>query len=127
MKQASWPEHFFEAIHINDPAFGRPHQGPTPLPRHLSDLGRLWVTESVEYPFAAPPGRKPKDRVKILEDFEADGRARKVTVFADGLNIPIGVLPLSDGAIVFSIPNIYRLSRAWRCVTSSCRRQRGWP
>jgi putative heme-binding domain-containing protein len=71
--------------------------------------GRLWVTESVEYPFPAPPGRKGKDRVKILEDFAPDGKARKVTTFADGLNIPIGVLPLSRGALVYSIPNIYHL------------------
>src|SRR5262249_10588878 len=36
---------------------------------------------------------------------------RKVTTFADGLNIPIGVLPLPDakGALVFSIPSIHRL------------------
>jgi putative heme-binding domain-containing protein len=72
--------------------------------------GRLWVTESVEYPFPAPPGRRPKDRVKILEDFGPDGRARKVTTFADGLNIPIGVLPVAHGAIVYSIPNVYRLT-----------------
>jgi putative heme-binding domain-containing protein len=72
--------------------------------------GRLWVTESVEYPFPAPPGRKPKDRVKILEDFGPDGLARKVTTFADGLNIPIGVLPTSRGAIVYSIPNVYHLT-----------------
>src|SRR5262245_25293579 len=30
--------------------------------------GRLWVTGSEEYPFRAPPGRKPKDKVVILED-----------------------------------------------------------
>jgi len=72
--------------------------------------GRLWVTESVEYPFPAPPGRTPRDRVKILEDFGPDGRARKITTFADGLNIPIGVLPLARGAIVYSIPNVYRLT-----------------
>src|SRR5437773_1894829 len=29
----------------------------------------------------------------IFEDFGPDGRARKVTTFADGLNIPIGVYP----------------------------------
>jgi putative heme-binding domain-containing protein len=71
--------------------------------------GRLWVTESREYPFPAPPGRPTKDDVKILEDFDADGRARKVTTFAGNLNIPIGVLPLSKAAIVFSIPNVYRM------------------
>jgi putative heme-binding domain-containing protein len=70
----------------------------------------LWVTESVEYPFPAPSGRKGKDTVKILEDFGPDGEARKITTFADGLNIPIGVLPMSDGAIIYSIPNIYHMT-----------------
>jgi putative heme-binding domain-containing protein len=74
--------------------------------------GRLWVTGSEEYPFAAPPDRKPKDKLVILEDFGPDGRARKSTVFADGLNIPIGVLPMPDckSAIVFSIPNIWKMT-----------------
>ena len=58
--------------------------------------GRLWVTGSEEYPFAAPEGRKGKDTVKILEDFDDNGLARKVTTFADGLNIPIGVLPTDE-------------------------------
>src|SRR5262249_6080153 len=70
--------------------------------------GRLWVTESVEYPFPAA-GPQTRDRVKILEDFGPDGRARKVTTFAENLNIPIGVLPTRDGALVYSIPNIWWL------------------
>jgi putative heme-binding domain-containing protein len=75
-------------------------------------MGRLWVTGSEEYPFPAAPGREPKDKLVILEDFASDGRARKSTVFADGLNIPIGVLPMPDckSAIVFSIPNIWKLT-----------------
>jgi putative heme-binding domain-containing protein len=72
--------------------------------------GRLWVTGSVEYPYAAKDSSKARDTVKILEDFGPDGRARKVSTFAGGLNIPIGVLPTRRGAIVYSIPNIYRLS-----------------
>jgi putative heme-binding domain-containing protein len=84
-----------------------------PLNLNFDDRGRLWVTDTVEYPFPAPPGRKGRDTVKILDDFAADGRARKVTTFADGLNIPIGVLPLSgtapQDALVYSIPSIYRL------------------
>ena len=59
--------------------------------------GRLWVTGSEEYPFAAPPGRPGKDTLKILSDFGPDGLARKVTTYADGLNIPIGILPVPDG------------------------------
>ena len=74
--------------------------------------GRLWVTESVEYPYAAPKDRPAKDTVKILSDFADSGLARRFTTFAEGLNIPIGVLPGIDGkgAIVYSIPNIYRMS-----------------
>ena len=30
VKPASWPEHFFDAIRIEDPAFRRPDQGTTP-------------------------------------------------------------------------------------------------
>jgi hypothetical protein len=30
IKPAHWPEHFFEAIRIDDPAFVRPDQGTTP-------------------------------------------------------------------------------------------------
>jgi putative heme-binding domain-containing protein len=72
--------------------------------------GRLWVTSSYEYPYPAPRDRPARDKVTILEDFGSDGRARKVTTFADGLNIPIGVLPLSTReALVYSIPNIYHM------------------
>jgi putative heme-binding domain-containing protein len=71
--------------------------------------GRLWVTTSIEYPFPAK-GLKTKDAVKVLEDFGPDGRARKITTFADNLNIPIGVLPLKSGAIVHSIPDVWRMS-----------------
>src|SRR5215207_6908770 len=70
--------------------------------------GRLWVTHSREYPIAAARGAG-RDRVSILEDTTGDGRADRITTFADSLNIPIGIEPMRDGAIVFSIPNVYRL------------------
>jgi putative heme-binding domain-containing protein len=80
-----------------------------PLNLAFDHQGRLWVTNTLEYPF--PAKENPRDSVRVLEDFGPDGRARKITTFADGLNIPIGVLPLPPGqrgALVFSIPNIYR-------------------
>ena len=84
-----------------------------PLNIAFDDRGRLWVTETVDYPFPAPPGKKPRDAVKVLEDFGPDGRARKITTFVEGLYIPIGVLPLGrprpQEALVFSIPSIYRM------------------
>lgn len=85
-----------------------------PLNLAFDDRGRLWVTDTVEYPYAAKPGVKPRDTVKILSDFGPDGRARSITTFADGLNIPIGLLPLpsAKGALVYSIPNIHRIEDA---------------
>ena len=71
--------------------------------------GRLWVTDSTEYPIPAPAGRKGRDTIKILEDTNGDGRADKISVFADGLNIPMGIYPYRGGAIAFSIPHIWHL------------------
>jgi putative heme-binding domain-containing protein len=68
--------------------------------------GRIWVTDSIEYPIAAPAGRAGRDTIKVLEDTNGDGRVDRVTTFADGLNIPIGLYPYLDGVICFSIPDI---------------------
>ena len=65
-----------------------------PLNLAFDDRGRLWVTDTVEYPYPAKDGTKPRDTVKILADFGPDGKARSIATFADGLNIPIGLLPL---------------------------------
>src|SRR5580704_10648323 len=60
-----------------------------PVAMTFDERGRIWVTESVEYPrHSAGAGR---DRIKILEDTDGDGKVDKVTVFADGLNIPSGI------------------------------------
>ena len=73
--------------------------------------GRLWVTCTEEYPFPAPAGRDPRDQIVILSDFAPTGEARRVEVFADKLNIPIGIAPLPDArsALAFSIPSIWEL------------------
>lgn len=66
-----------------------------PMNMNFDAAGRLWVTHSVEYPFPAKPASGGRDGVTILADFGPDGRARSVTRFADNLNIPIGLIPLS--------------------------------
>lgn len=80
-----------------------------PMNMAFDTRGRLWVSSSEEYPFAAAPDVTPRDTIRILEDTNGDALADKVTTFADGLNIPIGLLPYKDGAICFSIPNIWYL------------------
>jgi putative heme-binding domain-containing protein len=78
-----------------------------PMNMAFDERGRLWVTDSREYPFAAPLDKKGRDTIKVLEDTDGDGRADKVTTFAEGLNIPIGIYPYKGGAIAWSIPNIW--------------------
>jgi putative heme-binding domain-containing protein len=86
-----------------------------PINIAFDDKGRLWVTDTVEYPFPAAAGKPTRDTVKILADFGPDGRARKISTFADNLNIPVGVLPQRtrdgfDSALVYSIPGIWRFT-----------------
>lgn len=99
------PEGFEITCFASEPEIGKP------INIAFDAKGRVWVTQSYEYPFAAQPG-KGKDKLTILEDTDNDGKADKFTVFADTLNIPIGVLPLNDGAIVYSIPNVYKYTDA---------------
>lgn len=84
--------------------------------------GRLWVSSTMEYPYPAKKERwadargtrvrDSRDAIKILEDTDGDGVADKVIDFADGLNVPTGVLPWhkpehKDGCVAWSIPNIW--------------------
>ncbi len=80
-----------------------------PLNLAFDRRGRMWITQSYEYPYPAKEGTTPRDAVMILEDTDGDGAADEVTTFADELNIPIGVLPYGDGCICFSIPNLLYL------------------
>src|SRR5258706_9850686 len=66
--------------------------------------GRLWEVELYQYPVVAQPGTKPRERIKVLEDIDGDGRADKVTVFADGLNLATGILLGNGGVYVGQAP-----------------------
>jgi putative heme-binding domain-containing protein len=85
-----------------------------PMNMAFDAQGRLWVTVTREYPFPVPPGKPSRDEIKILSDFDETGRARKITTFAEGLDIPIGVYPFRSTnatwkCVVWSIPNIWLL------------------
>src|SRR5213080_2761395 len=81
-----------------------------PVAMTWDERGRLWVVELYEYPLGAPKGTKPRDRIKILEDTDNDGRADKVTVFADGLNLATGILLGNGGAYVGQAPDLLHYS-----------------
>jgi putative heme-binding domain-containing protein len=97
------PPGFEIQLYASEPNIGKP------INITFDARGRMWVTQSFEYPFAASPG-EGSDRISILEDTDGNGSADKFTHFSDTLNIPIGVYPVKDGAVAYSIPNVYRLT-----------------
>ena len=80
-----------------------------PINLNFDHRRRLYVTQSVEYPYPAKDVAAARDEVRVLSEFNESGRAGKIATFAGGLNIPIGMTPLADGGLVYSIPNLYRL------------------
>lgn len=78
-----------------------------PVAMTWDERGRLWVVELYEYPMGAKEGQQPRDRIKILEDTDGDGRADQVHVWADGLNLATGILLGNGGAYVGAAPHLY--------------------
>ncbi len=80
-----------------------------PINLAFDSAGRLYFSQSIEYPYAAKPDATPRNTVRRIDAINAHGRATRVSVAVDKLNIPIGVLPLKSGELlVYSIPNIYK-------------------
>lgn len=75
-----------------------------PVAMTFDEQGRVWVTESLEYPRSSPG--KGRDRVKVLEDTDGDGKMDKTTIFAEGLNIPSGIAVGFGGVWVANAPDI---------------------
>ena len=82
-----------------------------PMNMAFDHQGRLWVTTSDAYPWAIKDGEHHKfmDSLIVLNDLDGDGSADEINTFADNLNIPIGVYPYKNGAIVWSIDTILNL------------------
>ncbi|MEP6716459.1 MAG: PVC-type heme-binding CxxCH protein, partial [Terriglobia bacterium] len=80
-----------------------------PISMNWDERGRLWIIESVDYPNEIHPGTPGRDRIKICEDTDGDGKADKFTIFAEGLNIPTALTFYKGGVIVGSAPDILYL------------------
>src|SRR5260370_2713772 len=75
-----------------------------PVAMTFDERGRIWITESIEYPRSSPgPG---KDRVKVLESTKGDGKFDKVTTVLEGLNIPSGIAIGHGGVWLANAPDI---------------------
>lgn len=97
-----------------------------PVCIEFDDRGRLWVMQYLQYPnpgglqraavdrwsrttydrIPEPPPRGPKgaDRITILDDTDADGRADKAHDFVNGLNLATGLAFGHGGVFVLNVP-----------------------
>src|SRR5215470_3201801 len=66
------PPGFEIQLVASEPEIGKP------MNLAFDAAGRLWVTQSREYPFAAPLDKPARDRIQVLSDFAENGRAGKV-------------------------------------------------
>ncbi|MEO5824243.1 MAG: PVC-type heme-binding CxxCH protein [Vicinamibacteraceae bacterium] len=83
-----------------------PMIGGKPITFSFDERGRLWVIEAVDYPNRVLRGGEGDDRIKILEDTNGDGKADKVTVFADHLNLATSLVFANGGVIVAAAPHM---------------------
>lgn len=99
-KKFKLPEGFQMSLFASEPMV------VNPVAMTWDARGRLWVLELYEYPLGAKPGTRGRDRIKILEDTDNDGRADKVTVFAEGFNLATGLLLGNGGVYLGQAPQL---------------------
>src|SRR5262249_51359858 len=75
--------------------------GGKPICMTWDERGRLWVALTLDYPNELNPPTKGRDKIVVCEDTDGDGRADKVTVFAEGLSIPTSISFARGGVVVF--------------------------
>jgi putative membrane-bound dehydrogenase-like protein len=64
------------------------------------ERGRLWICETYDYPNELQPPGQGRDRIRICEDTDGDGKSDKFSVFAEKLSIPTAIAFYRGGAIV---------------------------
>lgn len=81
-----------------------------PVQMSFDNKGRLWVATMPSYPHYKPGDSKPNDKLIILEDTDADGKADKQIVFAEGLHLPVGFEFAPEGVYVSQGTNLVLLT-----------------
>ncbi|MEX2559353.1 MAG: PVC-type heme-binding CxxCH protein, partial [Pirellulales bacterium] len=71
----------------------------------IDTQGRVWVAEIQWYRGQAK--EPPADKIKVLEDTDGDGRADKVTVFAEGVFAPMSICVAGDKVYVATSPDLW--------------------
>ncbi len=95
LKHLVTPKEFEPRLFVAEPELGG-----KPIFMTWDERGRLWVCETYDYPNELQPKGQGRDRIRICEDTDGDGRADKFTVFAEKLSIPTSIAFYRGGAIV---------------------------
>lgn len=77
----------------------------SPVQMGFDPKGRLWVAAWPSYPELRPTD-KVFDKLLVF-DLGADGKAKKVTTFLDGLNCPTGFQFYKDGVLAVQAPDVW--------------------
>jgi putative heme-binding domain-containing protein len=76
-----------------------------PVQMSFDSKGRLWVAVWPTYPHWMP--KEPmNDKLLVFEDSNGDGKADKVSTFADGLHCPTGFEFYNGGVLVAQAPDL---------------------
>jgi putative membrane-bound dehydrogenase-like protein len=78
----------------------------SPVAMEFDEYGRLYVVEDRGYPLDT---EGKVGRIKLLEDRDGDGIPEKVTIFADKLTLPTGVMRWKNGILVTDAPDVWYL------------------
>jgi putative membrane-bound dehydrogenase-like protein len=100
MKFVTTPAEFEVTLFAEEPMIAKP------ITFAFDERGRLWLIDAADYPNRVLHGQPGDDRIKILEDTNGDGRADKVTVFADKINLASSLVFANGGVIVAAAPHM---------------------
>lgn len=99
LKHYVTPVGFEPRLFATEPDIGKP------ICLAWDERGRLWIAETVDYPNEIKPAGQGRDRIRICEDTDGDGRADKFTLFAEKLSIPTSLTFARGGVIVQQAPH----------------------
>jgi uncharacterized protein len=99
MRHMITPAGFRVELFAAEPDIGKP------LCMAWDERGRLWLAETIDYPNEMQPPGHGRDRIRICEDTNGDGRADKFTIFAENLSIPTALTFSRGGVIVHQAPD----------------------
>ncbi|MBM3846692.1 MAG: glycosyl hydrolase, partial [Verrucomicrobia bacterium] len=97
------PDHFESHLFASEPEILKP------ICMAWDERGRLWIAETVDYPNELRSAGEGRDRIRICEDADGDGRADRFTLFADKLSIPTSMVIVQGGVIVAQAPDMLLL------------------